>query len=198
MSLIFYLLHDIIGALNYPNYNWLKQAVSDLTAVDSQSFVVSIGYVTIYKMFSCLCCALVCILVKDEKSKLLRIGIYLFSIMTFISAIGYALFPLSSSGFDRTFQSIMHIYVITTLVVLLSIISLVMIAIGSLKGEVKHNALGILAISSLSLMFIGAIGCNVVSKEYFGLVERCSTYSAVIFTAILGIYGFFFSSKTEK
>ena len=32
---VFYLLHDIIGGLNYPGYNWMEQAVSDLTAVDS-------------------------------------------------------------------------------------------------------------------------------------------------------------------
>ena len=25
---VFYLLHDIIGGLNYPGYNWMEQAVS--------------------------------------------------------------------------------------------------------------------------------------------------------------------------
>ena len=32
---VFYLLHDIIGAMNYPGYKWMEQAVSDLTAEDS-------------------------------------------------------------------------------------------------------------------------------------------------------------------
>ena len=58
--------------------------------------------------------------------------------MNFISAIGYALFPLSSSGFD----GIIHVYVLTAVVVLLSIISLIIIAVGSLKGENKHKLLG--------------------------------------------------------
>ena len=39
-------------------------------------------------------------------------------------------------------------------------------------------------------MFIGSIGSAVVSKSIFGIVERFSTYSAVLFTGILGIYGF--------
>ena len=189
-SIVFYLLHDIVGAMNYPGYNWMSQAVSDLTATDSPSFVIASGFVTVYKILSCLCSAIVCILVKNEKKKTLTIGIYLFSIMNYISAIGYALFPLSSSGFDGSIQSILHIYVITTLVVLLSIISLIIIAVGSLKGEDKHKLLGIFAIISLILMFLGAVGSQNVSKEIFGIFERFSTYSAVIFTGILGVYGF--------
>ena len=110
--------------------------------------------------------------------------------MNFISAIGYALFPLSSSGFDGSVQSIIHVYIITTLVVLLSIISLILIAVGSLKGKEKHKLLGFFAILALVLMFVGAIGTGIVPKEYFGVVERFSTYSAVIFTGIIGVYGF--------
>lgn len=188
LSVIFYLLHDIIGAMYYPNYNWLSQAVSDLTATDAPSFVIASGFATIYKIFNCLCCALLCILIKNENKKTLRLGVYLFSIMNFISAIGYALFPLSSSGFDGTIQSIIHVYIITTLVAILSIISLILIAIGALKE--KHKVLGVLAILSLVLMFIGAVGSGIVPREYFGVIERFSTYSAVIFTGILGIYGF--------
>ena len=190
LSIIFYLLHDIVGAMNYPGYNWMSQAVSDLTATDSPSFVIASGFVTVYKILSCLCSAIICILIKNEKKKTLKIGVYLFSIMNFISAIGYALFPLSSSGFDGTMQSIIHVYVLTTLVVLLSIISLILIAVGSVKGENKHKLLGILAIISLVLMFIGTVGSQNVSKEIFGVFERFSTYSVVIFTGILGLYGF--------
>ena len=187
LCLIFYLLHDIIGAMNYPGYNFMSQAVSDLTASDSPSFVVAHGYSAVYGIFSCLCCALVSILVKKKNNKL-KIGIYLFSIMNFISAIGYSIFPLSSAGYDGSVQSFIHVYVITILVVLLSIISLILIAIGSSKE--KNKLLMILAIISLVLMFVGAAGSQSVPKEIFGLIERFSTYSAVIFTAILGIYGF--------
>ena len=190
LSVIFYLLHDAIGAMNYSGYNWMSRAVSDLTATSSPSFVIATGYLTVYKILNCLCCALLCILIKDEKSKALRMGIYLFSIMNFISAIGYALFPLSSAGYDGTTQSFIHVYIVTTLVVLLSIISLIIIAIGAFRSKEKYKWLGIFAIVSLILMFIGAVGSANVSKEIFGLVERFSTYSAVVFTGILGLYGF--------
>ena len=48
------MLHDIIGAMNYSNYNCLSQAVSDLTAIDAPSFVIASGFATVYKIFNCL------------------------------------------------------------------------------------------------------------------------------------------------
>ena len=171
LSIVFYLLHDIIGAMNYPGYNFMSQAVSDLTATDAPSFAIASGFVTVYKILGCICLTMVCILIGNEKKKTLRLGVYLFTIMNFISAIGYALFPLSSSGFDGTVQSIIHVYVLTALVVILSIISLILIAIGSFKGENKHKLLGILAIISLILMFMGAVGSQNVPKEILVFFE---------------------------
>lgn len=190
ISVFFYLLHDIVGTMNYPGYDWMSQAVSDLTATDAPSFVKASGFVTVYKILNCICCTLLCILIGNESKKSLRLGVYLFSIMNYISAIGYALFPLSSRGYDGSMQSFIHVYILTALVVILSIISLVLIAVGSLKGKDKHRLLGILAIVSLVLMFIGVVASQNVDKSIFGIFERFSTYSAVVFTGILGLYGF--------
>ncbi len=187
LSIIFYLLHDIIGGLNYPNYDRLSQAVSDLTATDAPSFVVATNLSKIYGTLSCVCCTLLCILV-EEKNKKLKTGIYLFTIMSYISLIGYSLFPLSSSGYDGSVASFIHVYIITTLVVILSIISIVLLIMGFKKENSKLYE--ILSIISLTAMFAGAIGSSIVPKEYFGVIERFSTYSAVILTGILGIYGF--------
>ena len=193
LSLIFYILHDVVGTLNYPGYNWTREAVSDLTATDSPVYGIAHNLSLVYGVFSCLCSLLVCILVKKEEKKTLRLGVYLFTTMNFISAIGYSLFPLSSKGYDGTFQSFMHVYVITIAVVLLSIISLILISVGAFKS--KKKLLGMLSIVALLLMFFGAAGSGILPKSVFGIVERFSTYSAVVFTAILGIYGF---NKIEK
>ena len=190
LGLVFYLLHDIIGALNYPEYNFMAQAVSDLTATDAPSYEIARILSGIYGLFSCLCSIAMIVLMKKEEDKVLRWGVYLFAIMNFVSAIGYTLFPLSSAGYDGSIQSIMHVYVVTTIVVLLSIISLVLLTISSFFGIDKHKLLGIFAVVSLVLMFIGAMFSTVVPKEIFGIFERLSTYSAVVFTAVLGIFGF--------
>ena len=187
LSVLFYFLHDVIGAQYYPGYEWMKQAVSDLTAADAPSFVVASGFTTVYKIFSCVCSAFLCVMVRDEH-KIFRIGVYLFSLMNGISAAGYALFPLTSGGYDGSKQSFIHVYVITVLVVLLAIVSLILIAAGSFKDN--KRLLGILAIVAFACMFFGAVGSINLPREIFGAVERFSTYSSVIFTAVLGIYGY--------
>ena len=197
VALIFYILHAMIGAMNYPGYNWKSQALSDLTATDAPSFMIANAYSNIYGTFAVLCCAIVAILIQREKSKALRIGVYLFMIMNFISGFGFSLFPLSSSGFDNSFQSKMHVITLVP-VILLSIISLILIAIGSFKGETKHKYLGIFSIISLLCMFAGSIGAGVVPEKYIGIPARFGSYSAASFPAILGIYGFCVFKQDEK
>ena len=46
-------------------------------------------------------------------------------------------------------------------------------------------------------MFLGAAGSMGLPKEIFGIVERVSTDSAVVFTGILGVYWFRESAREE-
>lgn len=183
-SIIFYVLHDIIGALSYPGYKWMEQAVSDLTATDAPSRTVAGGLTKIHAIFNCICCAFIVVL-AGNKRKSFRIGVYLFALMHAISAIGYALFPLTGSGYDGSFSSFMHVYVVTALVVLLAISSLVLIAVGSFKD--KNTKLGILSIVALALMMTAPVSFQ-VPKEIFGVIERLTVYSSVLFTGVLSVY----------
>lgn len=187
IGLIFYLLHDVVGAMHYPGYQWMSQAVSDLTATDAPSYTIASGFSSVYGIMSVVCCLFVYV-TAQHKHLLTRIGLALFTVMELISAIGYSLFPLSSAGYDGSIPSFIHVYVITMAVVLLSISSLILIAIGSFKD--KRKSMGIAALIALALMFIGAVGSGAAPREYFGIVERFSTYSAVVFTAILGLFQF--------
>ena len=67
ISLIFYWLHDVVGSRYYPGYDWMSQAVSDLTAVTAPSFLVANGLSSAYGLFACLCCALVCVIVQKRE-----------------------------------------------------------------------------------------------------------------------------------
>lgn len=198
LAAVFYFLHDLVGQRHYPGYNWLEQAVSDLTAVHAPSRVIAGGLSAAYGIFAVLGCAMMCILVQGKGNKTLRLGVYLYAAMNLVSAVGYGLFPLSDKGQAGTFQDIMHVYVVTVLVVLLSIVSLVLIAIGGLKNRKRHASLSVWAIIAFGCMLFGAVGANNVPDAYFGLVERFSTYSVVLFTAILGLYGFTFFDRREN
>ena len=131
-------------------------------------------------------------MLADER-KSLKAGICLFTAMHGVSAIGYSLFPLSGSRYDGSVQSFIHVYIVTALVVLLSIVSLILIAVGSFRDHRK--GLGFLSLAALACMFFGAAGSMNLPKEIFGIVERFSTYSAVVFTGILGVY--WYRAKTH-
>ena len=70
----------------------------------------------------------------------------------------------------------------------MSIASLILIGVGTAKT--KWESLGIWAFICLFAMFAGAIGSNALPKSVFGIAERVSTFSAVVFNAVLGMYLF--------
>ena len=53
-----------------------------------------------------------------------------------------------------------------------------------------RKALGIISVIALLCMFFGAVGSNALPADVFGIVERFSTYSAVVYTAFLGAYAY--------
>lgn len=194
---VFYILHDIIGGLNYPNYSWLNQAVSDLTASNSPSLIIADGLSDVYALFAILSMSMLLIIIQKVKSRAIRIGVYLFTSMTWVSAMGYSLFPLSEGGYAGKFTDIMHLYVVTFLIVALSISSLIFMIVGGFKNK-YNRLLAIVSCVSLLMMFIGAIGTGALAgKTGFGVVERFSTYSAVIYSTFLSVYGFKINMNEE-
>ncbi len=173
----------------YPGYDWMRQAVSDLTAVDAPSFSIASRFSSVYGSLSCLGCVAVALVVKGVQGKAFRRGVFLYAAMNWVSTIGYALFPLSGSGFKGTFQDVMHFYVVTMAVVLLSIVSLSMIVVGGIRRR-GGRLLAVLALAALACMFFGSIGIGAFPPAYFGLMERFSVFSVVLFTAALGVFGF--------
>ncbi len=105
--------------------------------------------------------------------------------MEWLCTVGYGCFPWGSDVQGGSIQNSMHILV-TIFVVLLSIVSMIMIILGTRKSNLK--SLGIWSLVCLFVMFAGAIGTNVFPKSVFGIFERMSTFSAIIFNAVLGWY----------
>lgn len=197
VSLLSYTAAVIFAPSAYPGYNWMAQAVSDLSANNAPSKMLWQQLSALYDVCGIVSVTLVCVFIQGKLTKTLRIGIYLFAVMNWVSNVGYAMFPLSDSGNAGTFQDVMHIYVVTVLVVLLSIISLVVIMIGGYRNG-QYRTLAVWATIALLLMFAGALGTNIVPKEFFGIPERFSVFAATGFNAVLGIYLYYGFEKIEK
>lgn len=188
VSFLSYAAAVIFAPLAYPNYNWLAQAVSDLSAANAPSLGLWNRLSALYNVCEVVCVTVVCIGLQGQKTKFLRTGVYLFSVMEWISAVGYRMFPLSESGYAGKFQDVMHM-VVTVIVVLLSIISLVLIIIAGAKDKTCLSY-GICAAVALAMMLVGALGMKIVPAAYFGVVERFSVFAATGFNAVLGIHLF--------
>ena len=194
ISFLSYAAAVIFSPSAYPGYDPLKQAVSDLSAANAPSLALWNALSAFYNVCEVLCVTIVCVGVQRQKTKTLRIGIYLFAVMEWVSAVGYRAFPLSESGFAGTFQDIMHM-VVTGIVVALSVVSLTVIIIAGAKSK-SCRSYGICAAVALGMMLIGALGTKLVPAEYFGVVERFSVFAATGFNAALGLHLFF--SKIDE
>ena len=196
VSFLSYTAAVVFAPLAYPGYNWMAQAVSDLSAANAPSLSLWNQLSALYNACEVVCATVVCIGIQGQKTKLLRSGIYLFAIMEWISAVGYRMFPLSDSGYAGAFQDVMHM-VTTALVVLLSIVSLTVIIVAGAKSR-DCRSYGICAAVALAMMLVGAMGMKIVPAEYFGVVERFSVFAATGFNAALGIHLFCGKPKEIK
>lgn len=188
LSFLSYTAAVVFAPLAYPGYDWMAQAVSDLSAVNAPSLSLWNQLTALYNACEVVCVTVVCIGIQGQKTKPLRIGVYLFAIMEWISAVGYRMFPLSDSGYAGAFQDVMHM-VVTAAVVLLSIISLTVIIVAGAKNG-NCRSYGICAAVALCMMLVGALGMKIVPAAYFGVVERFSVFAATGFNAALGVHLF--------
>jgi hypothetical protein len=175
----------------FPGYNWMESAVSDLSAGTAPSRQLWDRLSAGYSAGSVVCATCVAIYVSEKKisSRMFRVGIYLFTVMNWISKIGYSIFALDDAGKQiSSFQEVMHM-IVTAFVVILSIASLVLLIIAGVRNK-EVRGIGIWAAIFFAMMLMGPIGMQVFPPQYFGIAERFSIYSAIGFNAVLGVYLF--------
>ena len=185
ISLLSYTAMVVFSPLAYPGYDWLSMAVSDLSAKGAPSEELAGQLNALFGPCGLVSIMAVCVGAAGCKSKALKSSIYFFAAMEWVCTVGYNLFPWVQDALPSNPQNFMHI-VVTVLVVLFSLMSLVLVAIGAGKEQIK--SLRIWAIICLVAMIIGPIGTSMLPKAVFGLFERFSTFSAVVFNGVLGIY----------
>lgn len=185
IGVIFYFLHVLVGNLLYEGYNPVTQAISDLTAKGAPSKMVAGILTAFYGAFLFLFNLAFYLFFRKKINRIFSLGALSFIIMNLVSTVGYTLFPLSEAGYANTFQDIMHVAV-TVLVVVLSITSLVLLAIGFFKSG-KYKLMGILAIATLFFMMLGSILTG-AATSILGIAERISIYSLHLYILALAIW----------
>ncbi|MCI6868814.1 MAG: DUF998 domain-containing protein, partial [Lachnospiraceae bacterium] len=88
VSLLSYIAAVVLSPLAYPGYNWISQAVSDLSADSAPSRVLWNQLGAFYMPCGIVCVTMCCVTIKEHYNRVLRMGVYLFAIMNWISAVG--------------------------------------------------------------------------------------------------------------
>jgi len=185
ISLLSYTAMVVFSPLAYPGYDWLSMAVSDLSAVGAPSAELAGQLNALYGPCGLVSIMAVCVASQNFKTKVLRLGIYFFAAMEWISDVGYKLFPWVADADSSHPQNVMHL-IVTALVVIFSLAALILSIIGAKKEGMK--SLFIWACVCLTAMLLGPVGTGIMPKAVFGLFERFSTFSAVTFNAVLGTF----------
>jgi hypothetical membrane protein len=191
------LFANFISPSAYPGYNWMSQPISDLFAQNAPSRELWTQFTTVSSACGLVFVTLACLYVQNRLNRTLRVGIYLFAALSWINNMGYTLFPLTESGYAGTFQDILHTFVVTPAVVILSISSLVVIMVSGYR-HFKYRSIAIFATISLCGLIIGTIGIGVAPLAYFGIMERISVFSASGFSFVLGFYVFIGFDLAER
>ncbi|MGN0801595.1 MAG: DUF998 domain-containing protein [Candidatus Faecivicinus sp.] len=184
VSLLSYTAMVVFSPLAYPGYDWLSMAVSDLSAEGAPSRALAGQLNALFGPCAVVSIMAVCVGAAGCKSNVLKLGIYCFAAMEWVCNVGYEIFPWVSGAPSSHPQNVMHL-VVTGLVVVLSLASLTLTAIGARKEALR--SLSAWAVACLAAMLVGPIGTALLPKAVFGLFERFSTFSAVVFNAVLGV-----------
>lgn len=185
VSLLSYTAMVVFSPLAYPGYDWMSRAVSDLTAEGAPSLQLATRLNALFGPCAVVSVMAVCVAAAGSKSKLFKGGIYSFAAMEWICNAGYTMFPWVADAPESNPQNVCHL-IVTVLVVVLSLAALIMISVSAKQENMK--SLGIWAAVCLGAMILGPVGTGLLPKAVFGIFERFSTFSAVIFNAVLGVY----------
>lgn len=185
ISLLSYAAMVFLSPLAYPGYDWMSMAVSELSAKGAPSEALANQLNALFGPCGLVSIMAVCLGVVNCKSQMIKAGIYFYAAMEWACNVGYSLFPWVSDEAASYPQNVLHLAV-TVLVVVFSLVALVLVAIGARQEQMK--SLGIWAVVCLAAMLIGPVGTALLPQAVFGLFERFSTFSAVVFNAVLGAY----------
>ena len=107
IQLISYTAAIIFSPMAFPGYDWKSMAASDLSAMDAPSRILWDQLSAFYNVGSVVCATCVSIYVSEKKisTKLFRLGVYLFTIMNWISNVGYKMFGYSRLPGDNAYAS---------------------------------------------------------------------------------------------
>lgn len=183
---IFYLLGDIIGGLITPNYNYVKNAVSELIQSGAENRRVLSVFMFLHAVMIMLFAAGILIQHSFDQSKLIYIGGLFLLGVGLSHAFSSSLFPMDPVGESSTFPGKMHLILVGfTVVAIIVLMPLLGIGFSQFYG---WESFDIFTFLCLAIIAISGIASPVVigkGIEVMGLTERITGYTFYVWLFLL-------------
>lgn len=183
---IFYLLGDIVGGLITPNYNYIKNAVSELIQSGAENRAVLSIFLFIHALMIILFSIGILAQHPREISALLFWGGVLLLAVGVCHALTSSVFPMDPVGAPATFPGRMHLVLVGVTVV--SIILLMpLLGIGFSRLYQWDSFLVFTFICLAAVVVSGLASPIVIGKgiEAMGLTERITAYTFYVWVFVL-------------
>ncbi|MEI8200429.1 MAG: DUF998 domain-containing protein [Eubacteriales bacterium] len=181
--------HVIIGGILDPQYNQIANSISSLTQTGAPNQEIMQPFLYIYGPLYIIFSVLLVILFRKKTNRIMTAGSVFMVISAVVSTVGFGLFPFEGGDVGLTFQNKIHIGIVITLAVILTV-TLILIAAGCIR-TLQYHKFGIY-LWILASIFTFACGMTIplvfYDGPFMGLVEKISVGTLQLFVCSLSIY----------
>jgi hypothetical protein len=183
---LFYLVGDIVGGFITPEYNYIRNAVSELVQSGAENRRLLSVFFFMHAIMIVLFSIGILVLHPFTLSSLVFIGGMLLLVVGISHALSSSIFPMDPVGAESTFPGVMHLVLVAITVVSIFIL-MPLLGIG-FSQLYEWNYFATFTFVSLAIIVIsGAASPIVIGKDIkvMGLTERITGYTFYVWMAVL-------------
>ena len=183
---LFYLLGDILGGIITPNYNYIRNAVSELVQSGAKNRLILSVFLFLHALMIVLFSIGILSMHPLSVSVPIFIGGLLLLGLGLCHALSSSIFPMDPVGEESTIPGTMHLVLVgITVVAILFLVTLLGLGLTQLYGWQYFDAFSYFC---LAVIAIGGISSPLVigkGIEVMGLTERITAYTFYIWLAVM-------------
>ncbi len=183
---IFYLLGDFVGGIITPNYNYFRNAVSELIQSGAENRLILSSFLFLHAIMIILFSIGIMANHPFKQSKSIFIGGSLLLIVGLSHALSSSIFPMDPVGVESTIPGVMHLILVgLTVIMIFILMPLLGLGFNKLYG---WNYFVYFTFACLALIVISGVSSPIVigrGIEFMGLTERITGYTFYIWLFVL-------------
>jgi hypothetical protein len=185
---IFYLLGDILGGFITPNYNYIRNAVSELIQTGAENRVILSSFLFLHAFMIVLFSIGLLLQHPFSQSKSIAIGGIFLLTVGISHLFSSTIFPMDPVGAPSTFPGTMHLILVGVTVIAIFIL-MPLLGIG-LSRLYSWRYFMVFTIACLGIILVSGIVSPIVigrGIEVMGLTERVTGYGFYIWLFTLAL-----------